>query len=201
MKLVIATHNKGKLAEYRQLLAEWDFELVSLDDLGIEVDVEETGETFEANAQLKAEQYGEMTGLLTIADDSGLSIDALEGRPGVYSARYGGKGLDEAGRRHKVLTELENVPMEQRTARFECVIALHDPRDPAKKVTHFVAGTCEGHITFEDHDAGQGFGYDPIFQPIGYSQTFGELSADIKHALSHRGKATAKLPEIIKLVV
>lgn len=201
MKLVIATHNKGKLAEYRELLAEWDFELVSLDDLGIEHDVEETGTTFEANAQLKAEQYGEMTGLLTIADDSGLSVDALDGRPGVYSARYGGPELDSVGRRRKVLEEMQGVPMEQRTARFECVIALHDPRDPAKKVTHFVAGTCEGHIALEEQDQGQGFGYDPIFQPLGYTETFGVLSNEIKHQLSHRGIATAKLPEIIKLVV
>jgi len=198
MKLVIATHNQGKLAEYRGLLADWPFELVSLSDLGIEVDVEETGDTFESNARLKAEQYGEMTGLLTIADDSGLSIDALEGRPGVYSARYGGPGLNDAGRRHKVLKELEDVPLEQRTAQFECVIALYDP---AKKVTYFVAGSCKGHITLEDQDAGQGFGYDAIFQPIGYLQTFGELSSDIKHTLSHRGQATAGLPEIIKLVV
>jgi len=198
MKLVIATHNQGKLAEYRGLLADWPFELVSLSDLGIEVDVEETGDTFESNARLKAEQYGEMTGLLTIADDSGLSIDALEGRPGVYSARYGGPGLNDAGRRHKVLKELEDVPLEQRTAQFECVIGLYDP---AKKVTYFVAGSCKGHITREDQDAGQGFGYDAIFQPIGYLQTFGELSSDIKHTLSHRGQATAGLPEIIKLVV
>jgi XTP/dITP diphosphohydrolase len=198
MKLVIATHNKGKLGEYRRLLADWDFELVSLDDIGIEHDVDETGDTFEANAILKAEQYGEMTGLLTIADDSGLSIDALDGRPGVYSARYGGPGLTETDRRHLVLRELEGVPMERRTAQFVCVIALHDP---AKKVTHMVKGTCKGHITREDHDAGFGFGYDAVFQPLGYSQTFGELSHDIKHSLSHRGEATAKLPEIIKLVV
>ena len=199
MKLLVATHNKGKLAEYRHLLAAWPFELVSLDDVGIEHDVEETGTTFEANAALKAEQYGAMTGLLTLADDSGLSVDALYGRPGVYSARYGTPDLDDAGRRHLLLKELEGL--EDRTAHFVCVIALHDPRNPEKKVTHFVAGQCDGVITTEDHDAGQGFGYDAIFLPDGQSQTFGELPPEIKHTLSHRGRAAANLPEIMKLVV
>ncbi len=201
MKLLVATHNQGKLAEYRTLLVAWPLEFVSLSDVGIEHDVEETGETFEANAQLKAEQYGAMTGLLTLADDSGLAVDALDGRPGVYSARYGTPDLDDAGRRHLLLKELEGVPREQRTAHFICVIALHDPRQPDKKVTHFVAGQCDGHITTQDHDAGQGFGYDAIFQPDDQTQTFGELPQDIKHALSHRGRAAAKLPEIMALVV
>lgn len=195
MKILVATHNKGKLAEYRRLLSDFVFEWLTLDDLNIEAEVDETGTTFEQNAELKAVQYSEMSGLLTLADDSGLEVDILDGRPGVYSARYGGPGLDDAGRRQYLLKELEGAPFEQRTARFICVIALHNPQTRA---TRFVAGTCEGHITFEDHDGGQGFGYDAIFQPEGYTQTFGELSGEIKDSISHRARATEKLPQLFK---
>lgn len=200
MKLLVATHNKGKLAEYRRLLDDMNMpiEWLTLSDVGVEAEVDETGTTFEQNAELKAEQYAQMTGLLTLADDSGLEVDALDGRPGVYSARYGGPGLDDAGRRQYLLKELEGVPFEQRTARFVCVIALYVPQ---LRATRFVDGICEGHVTLEEHDAGQGFGYDAIFQPEGYQQTFGELTSDIKHTISHRALATAKLPQLIKSVI
>jgi XTP/dITP diphosphohydrolase len=198
VKLLVATHNQGKLAEYRRLLADLPFEWLTLSDVGVETEVDETGTTFEQNAELKAEQYSQMTGLLTLADDSGLEVDALDGRPGVYSARYGGPGLDDAGRRQYLLKELEGIPFEQRTARFICVIALHIPQ---KRATRLVAGTCDGHVTLEEHDAGEGFGYDAIFQPEGYSQTFGELTSDIKHTISHRARATANLPQLFKGVI
>lgn len=198
MKLLVATHNKGKLAEYRRLLEDIPFEWLTLSDVGIDAEVDETGTTFEQNAELKAAQYSQMTGLLTLADDSGLEVDAIEGRPGVYSARYGGPGLDDAGRRHYLLKELEGVPFEQRTARFICVIALYVPQ---MRVARFVDGICEGYVTLEEHDAGRGFGYDAIFQPEGYQQTFGELGDDIKHTISHRALAASKLPQLIKSVI
>ncbi len=194
MKLLIATHNQGKLREYRQLLTALSLDIFGLDDAGITHDVEETGDTFAANATLKAEAYAHMAGCLALADDSGLVIDALDGRPGVYSARYGTPGLDDAGRRAYVLNELASVPAESRTARFMCAIAVHDPH--ATK-TELVYGACEGHILLADHDGGHGFGYDAIFQPNGFSESFAQLPPDAKNAISHRGKAVAQLPVLL----
>lgn len=194
MKLLIATHNQGKLREYRQLLSHLPFEIIGLAEAGIADDVEETGDTFAANATLKAQAYAQMAGCLALADDSGLVIDALEGRPGVYSARYGTPGLDDAGRRALVLHELAAVPTEKRTARFMCAIAVHDPH--AAKTT-LVDGVCEGHILFADHDGGYGFGYDAIFQPNGFAQSFAQLPPEEKNRISHRGKAAAQLPDML----
>lgn len=194
MKLLVATHNQGKLREYRQLLTDLPFEVIGLDEAGITEDVEETGDTFAANATLKAEAYSKMTGFLALADDSGLVIDALDGRPGVYSARYGTPGLDDAGRRAFVLNELRDIPAEKRTARFMCAIAIHDPQT---STTQLVYGTCEGQILFADHDGGFGFGYDAIFQPEGFTETFAQLPPEAKNSISHRGKAVAQLPSVL----
>jgi XTP/dITP diphosphohydrolase len=199
MKLLVATGNPGKLREYRRLLNDIDFEIVGLEDVGLgDMDVEETGTTFSENAILKAEAYAAASGLLTLADDSGLVVDALDGRPGVYSARYGGGNLDNAGRRAYLLREMQTIPDTERTARFVCVIALHHPETSATKTTE---GTVEGRILQEERDAGKGFGYDPIFQPDGYDLSFGELDDDEKNRISHRGRAAAQVPGVLAVMV
>ena len=192
MKLLVATQNKGKVKEYQHMLANIDdLEIIDLNAVGLgHMDVEETGTAFEENARLKAQAYANASGLLTMADDSGLVVDALDGRPGIYSARYGGVGLDDVGRRHKLLTDLAHIPQDKRSARFVCVIALVNP---IMKRFEIMRGICEGSITFEERDNGKGFGYDPIFQPTGYERTFGELDAQTKNSISHRGQAARKL--------
>lgn len=195
MKLLIATGNPGKLREYRRLLENLEYEIVGLADIGLaDMDVEETGTTFSENAIIKAESYGKASGLLTLADDSGLAVDALEGRPGVYSARYGGGNLDNAGRRAYLLREMQTIPDPERTARFVCVIALHHPETGK---TYTTEGTVEGRILHEERDAGKGFGYDPIFQPAGYDLTFGELDDEVKNKISHRGRAAEQVPGVL----
>ncbi len=199
MKLLIATGNPGKLREYRRLLGETDYEIVGLEEVGLQgMEVEETGTTFAENAILKAQAYAAASRLLTLADDSGLVVDALDGRPGVYSARYGGEGLDNAGRRAHLLREMNNVPDGERSARFVCVIALHNPESGATRTTE---GTVEGRILREERDAGKGFGYDPIFQPDGYALSFGELDDDEKNRISHRGRAAAQVPGVLAVMV
>lgn len=191
MRLLIATQNAGKLREYRRLLADTPYEVVGLADVGLgAMDVEETGTTFAENALLKARAYAVASGTLTLADDSGLAVDALQGRPGVYSARYGTPGLDDAGRRRYLLNEMQHVPTDERRARFVCVIALVDPN--SDNVQTF-EGRCEGHILQTERDAGKGFGYDALFQPEGYDKTFAELPTEEKNRMSHRGRAGEKL--------
>ncbi len=183
-KLLIATHNQGKLREFRQLLADLDLEVTDLEALGITHDVEETGATFAENAILKARAYAEMSGLLTWADDSGLEVDALEGRPGVYSARFGGPDLTPRDRYLLLLDALRDHPRANWTARFRCVVALALPNGEV----HTVDDTLEGIIT--DKPAGEhGFGYDPIFYLPDYGATLAELDPAIKNRISHRGKA------------
>jgi len=195
MQLLIATGNAGKVREYRQLLADVPLEIVGLADVGLDkLDVEETGDTFEANAVIKARAYAKAAGMMALADDSGLVVDALDGAPGVYSARFGGPGLDDAGRRQHLLKKLQGVPTAERTARFMCVIVICDA-DGA--VQHTAEGTVEGRILNEERDAGQGFGYDPLFLPDGYNQTFGELPHDIKNRISHRGVAAGKMLNLL----
>ncbi len=198
MKLLIATGNPGKLREYRRLLENLDYDIVGLADVGLgDMDVEETGETFSENATIKAQAYAEASGLLTLADDSGLVVDALDGRPGVYSARYGEPGLDNAGRRAYLLREMQAVPDTERTARFVCVIALHHPETGK---TYTTEGTVEGRIIHEERDAGKGFGYDPIFQPAGHNLTFGELDDEVKNSISHRGRAAQQVPGVLAVM-
>jgi XTP/dITP diphosphohydrolase len=183
-QLLIATHNPGKLREYRALLADLDLQVLYLDDLGITHDVPETGTTFAENAILKAQSYASMSGLLTWSDDSGLEVDVLDGRPGVYSARYGGPGLTDHDRLLRLLDELRAYPPATWTARFQCVVALADPQ--GNVVT--VADQVEGIITDQprgDH----GFGYDPIFYMPAFQATMAELDPSLKNQVSHRAKA------------
>ncbi len=189
-KLVIATHNQGKLREYQALLADLPLIVTSLKAEGITLDVDETGVTFEENAILKAQAYATLTGCLTWADDSGLEVDALDGRPGVYSARYGGPGLTDQQRYQQLLAELQALPnLEAKpwTARFRCVVALALPDGTLKTVTDSV----EGVIT--DQPRGEhGFGYDPIVFLPDLQCTVAELSPEQKNQISHRGKAAAQ---------
>ncbi|QPC82971.1 RdgB/HAM1 family non-canonical purine NTP pyrophosphatase [Phototrophicus methaneseepsis] len=198
MRLLVATQNKGKVAEYQRLLADLDWEIVGLGDIGLgSLDVEETGTTFEENAFIKARAYAEASKLITLSDDSGIVVDALNGAPGIYSARYGGPGLDDGGRRRLLLSELEGLPQAERTARFVCVIAVVDPRDGGAEYSAF--GKVEGHIMPEER-GDNGFGYDPLFMPLGYGRTFGEMPAEEKDPLSHRGVAAAQLPDILRQI-
>lgn len=195
MKLLIGTHNPGKLREYRQLLAGLPITVLSPEDIGLQaLNVAETGTTFAENAEIKAMAYAEVGKCHALADDSGLEVDALGSAPGVYSARYGGEGLDDRGRRLKLLDELKDVADERRTARFVCCIAVVHPQTLSPVI---VTGTCEGRITREERDSGKGFGYDPIFLPDGYDRTFGEMAAEVKNSISHRGKALAQLVPVL----
>jgi XTP/dITP diphosphohydrolase len=188
MEILIATHNLGKLREYQALLPSYT--LIGLSDVGLGAfDVDETGSTFLDNAALKAVQYARASGRITLSDDSGLCVDMLDGAPGVYSARYGGEGLDDAGRRAHLLAQMQHIPEGQRSAHFVCVIALHDPRTGQ---TYAVEGTCDGHILMEERGSG-GFGYDALFVPEGYDLTYAEMPAEQKDALSHRARAVQKL--------
>lgn len=188
--LLIATTNQHKFTEYTALLDDLPFKLVSLNDVGISDDVEETGETFKANAQLKAEAYSQRSGLLTLADDSGLEIAALNGAPGVYSARYG--GVTGAEQLALVLKQLEGLPFHERMARFVCVIAIAEPG----KELCFVEGTVPGAI--ENAPKGtNGFGYDPIFYLLDRGVTMAELPAEEKNRISHRAQAVKKARSVL----
>lgn len=197
MKLLVATTNRGKLAEYRELLADIDVEWVDLQDVGLgTMEVAETEDTFAANAILKARAYCEASGLLTLADDSGLVVDALEGAPGVYSARYGAPEVTtDRGRYEKLLAALQDVPLEKRTARFKCVVALAAPDQEI--VT--VEGKIEGRIAFSPRGS-NGFGYDPVFL-LSDGRTLAELPSAEKNRISHRGNALEKAqPLLIELI-
>jgi XTP/dITP diphosphohydrolase len=197
VKLLIATQNKGKVREYQQLLGSSEWQIIGLEAVGLAgMDVEETGSSFEENAIIKAKAYAEASGLLALADDSGLVVDALDGRPGIYSARYGGQ-KDDAARRHYLLNEMQSIPPQERSAHFICVLAIFDPHSGQ---LYTVAGRCDGHVVTEERDGGHGFGYDPVFQPDGYDRTFAELTGDEKHRISHRGKAVAQLPAVLQQI-
>ncbi len=186
-KLLVATHNQGKVREYRALLADLSIEVTYLDAEAITFEAEETGQTFAENAIMKAQAYAALTGLLTWADDSGLEVDALGGKPGVLSARYGAPAARSDAERYQVLlSQLAGVPDIQRAARFRCVVALAWP--DGRVVT--ADGACEGRIARAprgDH----GFGYDPIFlvADFDHQQTMAELDPDLKNQVSHRGRA------------
>jgi XTP/dITP diphosphohydrolase len=185
--LLIATNNAGKMRELIGLLADLPLRLRQLSEFPQIEEVEETGETFAENASLKARLYSRQTNLWTLADDSGLEVDALDGAPGVLSARYAGRNATDEDRNARLLTELGLTDDVRRTARFICAIALHDP---ATGTTEIFNGMCEGRIA--GHPRGHsGFGYDPLFIPSGYAHTFGELSDVVKQRISHRARALA----------
>ncbi|HEY0100051.1 MAG TPA: XTP/dITP diphosphatase [Pyrinomonadaceae bacterium] len=184
-ELLIATHNTGKIRELSELLSNLPLRLRRLSEFPDIEEVEETGDTFAANAELKARLYSRQTNLWTLADDSGLEVDALGGAPGVFSARYGGANATDAERNLRLLAELSRTDDPQRNARFTCTIALYEPK--AERLEIFT-GTCEGRIS--RHPRGnRGFGYDPLFIPTGYSDTFGELPDELKQQISHRARA------------
>ncbi|MCY4018767.1 MAG: RdgB/HAM1 family non-canonical purine NTP pyrophosphatase [Chloroflexi bacterium] len=195
MNILIATGNTGKLQEYQRLFAVLDAGLLSLTDLDLgDRELEETGKSFEENASLKANTFARLSNHCTVADDSGLMVDALDGAPGIYSARYGGEQLDSAGRRGKLLAALEDVGEQDRKARFVCVIAI---ADPLIQETILLRGECPGRIASRDHDDGQGFGYDAVFIPDGYHLTFAQLRPELKDGLSHRARAAQKALPIL----
>lgn len=194
-KLLIATNNPGKLREYQEILADLPVTLTWPAAEGLTLDPEETGQTFAENAIIKATAFARASGLLTLADDFGLEIDALGGEPGVYSARYGGTAKDDqVGRYQLVLTKLAGIPPEQRTARFRCVVALAD----GAHLLGTAQGAVEGTIAFEPQGS-NGFGYDPIFCVSELNCTMAELPSAQKHRISHRARAVqAARPLLLK---
>lgn len=190
MRVIVATSNKGKLAEIRSTVDLPELEFVTATELGLEpLEVEETGDTFAANARLKSAAYMQHFGLPALADDSGLEVDALGGAPGVYSSRYAGSDGDDAANNRKLLVELADTPEAERTARFRSVIVIAYPGG-GETVTE---GACEGHIGYEARGDG-GFGYDPLFLPdAAPGRTMAELSLEEKNAISHRGAALRAL--------
>lgn len=193
-QVVIATKNAGKVREFEQLFGKFDLEVKSLYDYADVEEAEETGDTFEENAIIKAESLSKQIQQIVIADDSGLIVDALNGKPGVRSARYAGKEKDDEANMQKVLQGMENVPEEKRAARFYCALAVAFPEEDKKTV--IVNGTCEGKIL--EHKRGdKGFGYDPIFYVEEFKRSMAELSSEEKNKVSHRGRALRKLEQKI----
>jgi len=186
--MLVATHNPGKVREFALLMRALHVDLVGLAGLGILAQVQETGSTFAENALIKARAYAALSGQTTLADDSGLEVDALEGRPGVLSARYAGPTASDLDRNILVLRELESVPAGARTARFRCALAVAWPDGRCILTT----GTCEGEIAFEPRGA-NGFGYDPIFYIPALGFTMAELPTEAKNELSHRARAARAL--------
>jgi len=183
--IIAASQNKNKIIEIEAITKDFGMRVISQGEVGLaHVDVVEDGDTFEANSLKKAREIMELCGRATIADDSGVVVDALDGAPGVYSARYAGEERSEKKNRDKLLEAMAGVPHEKRTARFVSVISLIYP--DGREIT--TRGECEGHITFEERGT-NGFGYDSLFMPSGYDKTVAELSPEEKNRISHRGKA------------
>lgn len=191
MKLLVATNNQGKLKEFNKILGELGIECVSLRDLGITADVEETGATFLENALLKAKEIFKLAKIPTISDDSGLMVDALGGEPGVYSARYAGEPSDDQKNMDKLLANLKDEP--NRTARFKSVIAAVFSEDDII----VSEGECEG-VIIDEKRGDNGFGYDPIFYVENLGKTFSEMTDEEKNSLSHRGNAIRNLKEQLR---
>lgn len=195
-KLLVATHNPGKVREFADLLSDLEVSWLSLTDADITMEVAETGSSLAENAALKARAYARVSGLLTLADDTGLEVDALGGEPGIYPARYGGPGLTPKQRYELLLARLEGVATEERAARFRCAIALAWDDE----VLAVVEGTCEGLIA-ETPLGEHGFGYDPIFFLPALGRTMAQLMPAEKHAVSHRGKAVRAVePHVRRLL-
>ncbi|MBC9025923.1 MULTISPECIES: XTP/dITP diphosphatase [Bacillus] len=190
---IIATHNPGKVKEFKEILEPRGYDVKSLAEIGFTEEIEETGHTFEENAILKAEAVAKAVNKMVIADDSGLSIDNLGGRPGVYSARYAGEQKDDQANIEKVLSELKGIEKEQRTARFRCALAVSIPSEETKTVE----GHVEGYIA-EEPRGEYGFGYDPIFIVKDKDKTMAELTSDEKNKISHRADALKKLSKLLE---
>lgn len=187
-QVLIATNNAGKAKDFEALLGPFGVKVLTLNDLEEDIDVEETGTTFEENAILKAETVSRLLKMPVIADDSGLEVDALDGAPGVYSARYAGPAKKDDANIDKLLSELENVPEANRTARFRCVLAVAGPGIE----TRTFSGSCEGLI-LDERRGSNGFGYDPVFYYPEKERTMAQMAPEEKGAISHRGAALAQL--------
>jgi XTP/dITP diphosphohydrolase len=192
-KLLLATNNPGKAREYKSLLSGVPFELVTPAEVGIETEVAEVGRSFEENARLKATTLAAESGLLTLADDSGLEVAALGGEPGTLSARYAGENASDADRVNYLLSKMQGVPQEKRQARFRCVIAIATPQGEVE----LCSGECEGIIALKPK-GNRGFGYDPVFYMPELKKTMAELPPEGKNRISHRGRAAAKAKEVLK---
>ena len=193
MKLVLATRNQGKVREIGEILRDQNgIELLSLRNYPDAPNVVEDGKTYEENAIKKASVLAERTGYLTIADDSGLEVDALDGAPGVHSARYAGENASDQGGIVKLLDALQDVPDDRRSGRFVCAVAIAEPFAQAR----VVRGVCEGKIISTPRGE-SGFGYDPIFVPVGYDKTFAELGDEVKNQISHRAQALGEARKLL----
>lgn len=196
--LVIGTKNSGKFKEFISIIGKTSLKLVSLQNIRNKLNTKETGKTYKANALQKANTLLKVTDLPVLAEDSGLEVKALGNRPGIYSARYSGRDATPERNNQKLLKELENIPLKQRTARYRCVAVLRIPEGKRQDVKcKITEGICKGKIALVPRGK-KGFGYDPLFIPDGYTKTFGELSPLIKNRISHRAKAIKKLIPLIK---
>jgi XTP/dITP diphosphohydrolase len=193
--LVIGTHNRKKGVELAELLAPRGFSVVTLDDVPDAIEVVEDGDSFAANARLKASQQAVHLGRWVLADDSGLAVDALGGAPGVYSARFAGPNATDDANNLYLLEKLSDTPLEKRTAHYVCHVTVADPTGTIRAESHDI---CRGRIRFEPAGS-NGFGYDPLFDVVEYHRTFGELGPHVKHAISHRSRALRAI--VPKLVV
>jgi XTP/dITP diphosphohydrolase len=193
-QLLIATRNQAKLQELRDLLQERPFDLGDLSSFPAIQTVAETGSTFAKNAELKAAGYAEQAGVMTIADDSGLEVQALGGRPGVLSARYAGAGASDSDRVDKLLSELSNVPASNRGAQFVSAVAIANGEG---EILNISIGVCTGRIADAPRGA-NGFGYDPVFIPDGFGETFAELPSNVKNQISHRARALKGAAEFLR---
>ncbi len=199
VKLLVGTNNPGKVWEYEELLVDLPgaVEITFPAREGLTMEVEESEDTFEGNARIKALAYAQASGLVSLADDSGLEVDALDGAPGVHSARYAGPGATDVSRYRKLLDALAHVPAGQRTARFRCVVALALPDG----TIHTAEGTCEGEIGFAPKGE-HGFGYDPVFVVEGQGgRTMAELDPDLKNQISHRARALAAIQPVLRRLI
>ncbi|MGL4345156.1 MAG: XTP/dITP diphosphatase [Cellulosilyticaceae bacterium] len=192
-QIIFATQNQGKVKEIKKILQDLPVEVLTMTEAGLDMEIEENGATFEENAVIKAEALAQFTQALVLADDSGLEIDCLDKAPGVYSARYLGKNTPYSEKNQIILDKIKDVPMEERTGRFVCVIAAaikgHE--------TVTTRGTIEGYIGYEAR-GNNGFGYDPIFYIEGTNQSTAEISSEVKNQISHRGKALQAMKAYIK---
>jgi len=197
MKLLVATRNQGKVRELQRLFASLEgIELIGMSAFEHVPDVIEDADTFEGNAAKKALEVARATGLPTLADDSGLVVDALGGAPGIYSARYAGSHGDDEANNDKLIGALEDVEDAKRTGRFVCALAFADPDGPLGERVHVLHGAIEGHLLRERRGEG-GFGYDPLFLPIGETRTTAEMPAEEKNAISHRAEASRKMHDFL----
>jgi len=193
LKLLLATNNQAKVREYKSLLQNLPYVVVTPSELDINITVDEVGKSLEENARLKARVFATKSRLLALADDSGLEVDALGGEPGPLSARYAGEGASDRDRVNYLLSRLEGVPWEKRSACFKCVIVIATPDGEVE----FCSGECRGFITFEPRGE-QGFGYDPVFYLPGLGRTMAELALTEKNQVSHRGQATRKAYRVLQ---